>query len=342
MPKRRPVLSFIILLFMILSLSGCSIKLPKLLHKETPISNLPAEALFIDKEAIYNQTLRLLQSAKKSIYVEQAEFDDPQLIQLLISKARAGVEVRVLMDQWQKVNRATLDQLKSQNVSVQFYPAQKGQTDNVKYLVVDQNQALIYGPAWTAKDLQAHDLAVALTGKSAWKTASLFARDWEFTTTLPLNVPKTSTLPDDNIILATNANVKQQLTDQIASSTKTIWIEVTEITDPDTVQSLLDVAEKGREVRLIVDPTIASKTPVTIEKLKSKGVQIRYYPSQTPLGMQLAIFDNDTFLLSSSGWTHYSFIANHEFSITVPSPTSSAKLGELFKQDWEKSSTTIK
>ncbi len=228
--------------------------------------------------------------------------------------------------------------MKSQNVSVQFYPAQKGQIDHTKYLIVDQNLALVYGPPWTADGFLAHDLAVELSGRAAWKTATLFSNDWEFTTTFPLTVAKTSLLPEDNIVLAINANVKQQLSEQISTSTKSIWIENSEITEPDLIQALIDAAVKGRDVRLIVDQAIADKTPVTLEKLKAKGVQIRYYPSQPGLGMHLAIFDNSTFLLSSSDWTHVSFIANHEFSITVPSPTASEKLGQIFNQDWERSS----
>ena len=50
----------------------------------------------IDKDAIYNRTLSLIESAQTSIYVEQEEFDDPRLIQLLIAKTRSGVDVRIL------------------------------------------------------------------------------------------------------------------------------------------------------------------------------------------------------------------------------------------------------
>ena len=341
MSKPRFVFSILfLLLFSMLFLSGCSLKLPKLFPEPVPISDLPAEALFIDKEAIYNRTLTLIQSAQTSIYVEQAEFDDPRLVQLLLAKSRTGIDVRILLDQWQKVNRVTLDLLKSQNVSIQYYPAQKGQINNTKYLIVDQKVAMIYGPPWTADGLLAHDLAVELSGKSAWKAATLFSKDWEFTTTLPLAVPKTSPLPEDNIVLAPNAKVKQQLAEQISASTKSIWIEIPEIsenTDPDLIQALIDAAGKGRDVRLILDRTVKSQTPVTIENLKAKNITIRYFPNQTPLGMHLAIFDNSSFLLSSSNWTRYSFVANHEFSITVPSPLASTKLGDLFKQDWGKS-----
>ncbi|MHB8075235.1 phospholipase D-like domain-containing protein [Desulfosporosinus fructosivorans] len=336
MSKLRFIVSIFLLIFSMLSLSGCSLKFPNFSSEPAPISNLPPEALYVDKEAIYARTLSLIQSAQTSVYVEQAEFDDPQLIQLLLVKSQAGVEVRVLLDQWQKVNRTTLDQLKSQNVSIQYYPAQKGQINHTKYLIVDQKVAMVYGPPWTADGLLAHDLAVELSGRSAWKAATVFSKDWEFTTTSPLSVPKTSTLPDDYIVLATNAKVKEQLAEKISASITSIWIEISEISDPDLIQALVDAAAKGRDVRLILDRAVMSKSPVSLEKLTASNISIRYFPTETPLGMHLAIFDNSTFFLSSANWTRASFVTNHEFSITVPSPSASIKLGNLFMQDWEK------
>ncbi|MDP4125499.1 MAG: phosphatidylserine/phosphatidylglycerophosphate/cardiolipin synthase family protein [Bacillota bacterium] len=330
---------FLLLSFCLIALNGCSLKVPNLFPKEVPTSNLPAEALVID-DAIYSRISSLIDSAKTSIYVEQAEFDDPRLIQQLITKANSGVDVRILLDQWQKENRATLDQLKSQNspnISIQFYPAQKGQLNHTKLLIIDQKLSLINGPPWTNSGFKTHDFAVELSGKSAWKAAGIFSKDWEFTTTFSLPVTKTSPLPEDNIVLAVNANVKQQLTDLISASTKSIWVENPEITDPDLILALTTAAEKGRDVRIIGDRAVYTKTPVTLEKLQTKGVQIRYYPITPILGTHIAIFDNKSFNLSSSGWTHYSFLANHEFSITVPSPTATAKTAELFNQDWEKS-----
>lgn len=336
--RRSVFLAIVLLLFIIMVLSGCTFRIPKLLsEKKAPISNLSTQALLIDKNNIYNKTLSLIESAQSSIYVEQAVFDDPRLIQLLLTKAHSGIDVRILLDQWQKVNHATLDQLKLQNVSVQFYPAQKGQIDHTKYVVVDQKRALIFGPPWTVDGFAAHDLAVELTGRSAWKTASLFSKDWEFTTTLPLSVAKNSPLPEDNIVLATNANVKEQLSEMISGSTKTIWIEIPEITDSDLILGLTNMAAKGRDVRLILDRSTASENPDVVKLLSSKGIQVRYYPNQPTLGMHLAIFDNSSFILSSSSWTHSSFITNHEFSVTIPSPTASTKLSEMFKTDWSKS-----
>ena len=338
-------LGILVLSLIVLFISGCSIQYPNPFNKEEEIiiSDLPAEAVYIDGPAIYNETVKLINTAEKSIYVEQSEFNDPELIKLLIAKAESGVEVKILLDQWQKINRSTVTEFKNHNISVQYYPARKGQYNHAKILVVDNEQAMIYGPGWTQEEMNKHNVAVRLSGRSAWRTATVFDRDWEFTTTLSLDVPSTSDLPDDHITLATNTNVKNQVLTQIEASTESIWLELNALSEPDTVQALIDAANRGVDVRIILDAENAQDTPVTLENLTTAGITPRYYHDNTgrALGMNIGIFDQGTFVMSSSGWTYYSFVINHEFSATVPSPQASTRLVEMFTQDWQASDTVL-
>jgi cardiolipin synthase A/B len=336
---------FAVLMILSLLLSGCSLDFKRLLvkEKETPVSNLPAEALYFDGETTYNKIVDLISSAKKSIYIEQTIFSDERLIHLIIQKATAGVEVRILLDQFETSNQATLNQLKSKNISVQYYPARKGQTNAVKCLIVDTNRALIFSFPWTSEGFRAKNMAVLLSGKSVWKLAGVFNRDWQFTTTLSLGIPETTNLPDDYIVLATNTNVKQQVIEHISGSEQSVWAIVSQVTDQDTIQAFIDAANKGRDVRLILDPKIMPNNwPGTIEKLKTSGAQIRYFkasPSR-PMELNVGIFDGDTFLLSSSGWGYKSFVMNHELSITAPAPAATLQLVKQFDQEWQSSSST--
>lgn len=335
---------FPLIMILCLFLTGCSIDIKSLLVKEEdkPLSNLSAEALYFDGKTARERTIELLSSAQESIYVEQKILSDEALKKLIINKASSGVEIRILLDQFETPNKSTLNEFKSNNISVQYYPARKGQTDEVKFLIVDLKEAMIYSFPWTSEGFNSHNLAVNLTGRSVWKLANVFNRDWIFTTTLSLDIPKDTALQEDNIIIATNANVKQQILDLIQSSAKNIWVIASHVTDSDTVQAFIDAAGKGLDVKLIVDSNIMPNNyPETIKKLKNAGIQIRYYNSASnpPLDMNLGIFDSNTFLVSSSGWGYKAFVMNHEVSITVPSPLASQELITRFDQDWLKSST---
>lgn len=334
---------FLVLICITLLLSGCSFDYPQLFKKkDVPVSNLSADSLLLTNEVIYNQTVELINNAKKSVFVEQGLFTDQRLSQLLINKSKSGVDVRVLMDQFHSANKATLTDFKNNQVSAQFYPARKGQYNRFKLLVVDSSQAIVYSNYWDNASWNAANMAVSLNGKSAWRLANVYNRDWEFTTTLTLNVPETTSLDDDNITPATNANVKQQISEQITSSEKSIWVELTELTDPDTVQALTDATSKGVDVRIILDEEDAKATPVVLEKLTAAGVQVRFNQEKNnqPLGANFGIFDGKSFIFSSSGWTYYTFVINHELSITVPAPAATEKLVQKFDADWQTSSAS--
>lgn len=330
-----------IIMLLCLFLTGCSIDIKSLFvkEKEGPISNLSRESLLFDGNAVRSKTIDLINSATESIYIEQKIFADENIKNLIIKKAGTGVEIRILLDQFETPNRAVLNELKSHNISIQFYPAQKGQTNEVKFLIVDLREALVYSHPWTESGFQAANFAVHLTGRSVHKLATaVFNRDWSFTTTLALDIPKESDLPEDNITVAKNTNVKSQLFAQVKNSKESIWAIVNNVTEPETVSLFEEAAANGLDIRLIVDSSnMPTNWPSTLQKLEDSGVEIRYFKSvkDLPLGMNLAIFDGTTFLHTSSGWSYKSFVMNQELSLTVPSPTATESLIEVFDQYWQ-------
>jgi cardiolipin synthase len=240
MRKRFSLFTIIICLF----LTGCSLDIKSLFVKEEAptISNLSTESLYFDGQKAREKTKELISSAQESIYIEQKIFSDPDLKELIISKASSGVQIKILLDQFQTPNKSTLSEFKSNNISVQYYPAQKGQTNEVKILVVDLKEAMVYSFPWTEEGFASHNLAVNVTGRSAYKLATVFNKDWVFTTTLSLDIPKNSDLEEDNIIVATDANVKNQLLNQIKKSTNSIWLTASHITDQDIAQAIIERA----------------------------------------------------------------------------------------------------
>ncbi len=338
----RNRLFLIILLLISLTLSGCSLKVPHFFQKTTEaVSNLPASAILTNGQEVYQSTIQMIESAQTSIYIEQDSFSQPNLKQLLIDKAHSGVAVKILLDQWQTGNKAVLEELKSENVSIQFYPTQKGQYHHAKLLVVDNAQAIIYGPSWTEESLNSPCMAVKLTEKSAWVVAySIFLKDWKFATTLALDIPKTTTLPEDQITPAANANIKQQITQQIEKSTAQVNIEVSDLSDIDILKELTDGTDKGLGIRIILGSKASQSNSQTeiVKALRAKGIQVRYYPA--PSSRQFAVFDDRALIMSSSGWTHSTFVVNHEMGLTIPSPEATTKAAAQFENDWAASSET--
>lgn len=336
--KTKKILTLIILVFYSFVLSGCATILPFFKEKEPEqVSNLSASSILVDAAEIRSQTIQLINNAKKAIFIELSSLDDPEILNMLISRSRTGIEVRILLDQWQRENSATIKDLKNQNVSVQYYPAQKGQYQRVRYMVIDYQVAVFFGQDWTAKGFSTPSMAIKLTGDTAWTMAKSFDKDWRYTTTLSLNLPKEINLPEDNIAFVVNAGVKQQVLRLINTATSEIKIAVEQLSDPETVEALTEARKRGCKIQLIVSPSCAVATPNTIKQFKEKEIEIKYFnhPDKPPIGFNVGIFDNKTLIMTSSSWTYSSFVINHEGTLIIPSPSAVEKVKNLFENEWK-------
>ncbi|HHV64267.1 MAG TPA: phosphatidylserine/phosphatidylglycerophosphate/cardiolipin synthase family protein, partial [Peptococcaceae bacterium] len=270
------------ILFIVISslfISGCNNNLLPFFQEEKTeiVSNLTASSILLNSNEIRSQTIQLINNAKKAIFIQLSALSDQEIIDLLINKSHSGVEVRILLDQWLRDNSVTVKKLKNQNVSVQYYPAQKGQYHRVRYLVIDHQVSVFYSQDLTSKGFNAHGIAIKLTGDTAWTMAKSFKNEWEYTTTLTLNLPEKIDLPEDNITFTVNAGVKQQVLRAINSATSEIMILTEQLSDPDTVQALKEAKARGCNIQLILSPSCATATPNTIKEFQNNKIEFRYF-----------------------------------------------------------------
>lgn len=303
---------------------------------EEKISNLPASAVITGSTDIRSQTVELISNAQTAIFLQLSALDDPGIIDLIISRARAGVEVRILLDQWQRENSATLKNLKNSNISAHYYPAQKGQSQRVRYLIVDYQTALFYGIDLTAKGFESQSMAIKMTGNTVETMTKTFDKDWVYTTTMSLTLPEKMELPEENITYAQTPNVKQQLLRHLNNATAEIKVQLEQLSETDTVDAIILAKQKGCAVKLLLSPSSATATPNTIKRLTEAGIEIRYFnhPNGSALGYNAAVFDNKTLVMTSSPWTYTAFVQNHEASVSIPSAAVVEKFNSMFEQDW--------
>lgn len=321
--------------------SGCSVSTlsEKIFGKTQAQANIPADFVHIDQQDLNKVVTDMINNAKKSIYVEQYQFDRKDLMDLLASRAKQGLDVKVLIDQSARSAKDTYNYLRAHGVNVQYYPTQKGQFLKVKLLSVDGSRALIGGNDWSSNSAVDHDVALELNNKSAFTAASVFARDWKFSTAYDLNLSAPS-LPDDHILLATNANILSQVTRQIQAAKTSIKIELPQLTyPPELLTALSDFASSGKTVQVILDASQQKINQNAINELKSAGAQVRQYPAdvQHKLSAHFALFDDSVSIVGSVNWTRSSFTYNHELVVIVPSKAVGAKLSQQFEADWQKS-----
>jgi cardiolipin synthase A/B len=336
----KPFVLFSLLICTALLLSGCSISSlsTKVFGKKVE-ATLPAEFVHIDDQEYSKAVTSLIKGAKKCVYVEQFQFDRKDYIDLLVAQAKQGVEVKVLLDNSVKANKATYDYLRANGVSVQYYPTQKGQSARAKLIAVDNTRSIIAGNDWYSAASPNHDVALELDGRAGLWVAKVFSGDWSKATTNNLNVPSQTDLPDDHILLATNDNIKAVLSRQIQDSKKSIQVELTQLADTELITMLSDIAASGKQVQVILDSNWQKTNQFAIDKLKASGASVRNYPTTDTLRQfsRFAVFDGTNTVLGTANWTRSSFVSNHELAAMVPSKAVSEKLATLFKEDWQKS-----
>lgn len=338
--KYKLFLVIFLILPVLLPITGCGNFLFFNKQTEEKISNLASNAVLLDMKEIRSMTISLLQKASRAIFIELSALDDAEIIDLLINKSKEGVEIRILLDQWQRENSPTINTLKNNNISVQYYPTEKGQYHRVRYLVTDYRSAIFYGTDWTSKGFNSHSMAIVLTGDTAWKITKAFDRDWLYTTTLSLELPAEVTLPEENITFSSaSGNVKQQILRSLKAAQSEIKIITEQLSEPDTVEAIIEAKERGCDIKIILNPSCAVATPNTIKKFQEAGIDLRFFrhPADLALGMNLGIFDNSKLITTSSSWTYQAFVINHEASLTLSYPQAIPKINDLFEQEWNNS-----
>ncbi|MDR1322691.1 MAG: phosphatidylserine/phosphatidylglycerophosphate/cardiolipin synthase family protein [Gracilibacteraceae bacterium] len=329
---------FVFFLLAAVLLAGCGLWPRGAQSDETPVSSLPAEAVLTDAAVIKEETAALIRGSQTTLWAEQFIFSDPELRDLLIERAQAGVDVHILLDRWQAANQPTVEILKNNNVSVQYYPAQRGQYQRVRYMVADGTAALLYSSDWAAG--AARRMAVRLDGGAAARLARGFAADWQYTTTLSLSSPVSSAADDSQVTMSEGAALRLEVLRRIDGASREILVESIQISQEDTLNALIAARERGCVVRALLNPDVVTATPNSLERLLAAGVEVRLYQGggeETPeiMDYTFAVFDEKTLLFAASAWSHATFVINHETLATIPAPACAEKMRSLFALDWE-------
>ena len=119
----------------------------------------------------------LFQSASRSLYLEQDQFDDPALIELLCQRSLAGLDVQLIMSD-NATNQPTAARLKRQSPTLKIW-LQKQPRMHAKLVLADGCQMLIGSLNLTADSLDLRREIGLLIDKSAWieQMTSLFETD---------------------------------------------------------------------------------------------------------------------------------------------------------------------
>lgn len=334
-------------------------------NKVTPL--VDEEAAPDAAHEIFAQVEQTIKSAKTSIQVEMFNIDKKSIIDLLVSEARKGIQVQVIMDPpnegWETSRKAAIETLRKGGVDVQIYPAAEagspqakfGQLDHVKLLIVDGQKAIIGGMNWGEHSPANHDYDVAIEGPAVEKMGWLFREDWMASggtsQELP-RIPKVTARGGDMVNLVVSGldekerTVGKTIRRAIDNARKSIHAELFVLSDRPTIEALVAAKERGVDVKVILNPIEIKGNRINekaAETLKAAGVDVKWFEcnpdTKQKLHAKMAVFDDDQVIVGSANWSYAGFNTNREADVEVLSRGTASAFDKIFRNDWKTRTT---
>jgi cardiolipin synthase A/B len=333
--------------------------------------------LYTDSVKAYDALMESINNAQRSIYIGVYifEYDDvtQNIIQALIKKAKAGVEVKILLDSLGSLGfyllQGRLKKLKKAGVQIQFFmplfemPFRNyiNLRNHRKIYIFDNKKVLSGGmnlsneylgpdtgePRW-------EDILFLVEGSSVELYFEIFASDWFYASQQTLTFNADTPVDRGNTYLQIVPSGPDMHKDvlygallcAIYDAKERIWI-VTPYFVPDAslVQALIIAKHRGVDVQLItpkkshyliVDLTRSSY----MRELEEAGIKVALYEGVL-LHAKAIIFDNTSAMLGSVNIDNRSLFLNYEVATFVYSKKVITDIQEWMSQLLKNSSTGI-
>ncbi len=323
----------------------------------------------LENGAFYDVLLARIGAARQSVHFETFLWKDGQLgrrlAQALIERARAKVQVRVLLDAHgsKGVGKDVTQQMRDAGCNVRFFHKRSlrnigvfNDRDHRKIAVIDGREAFVGGhcivDSWlgNAEDHEhfadislhlhgpiVHSLQGAFSENWAGETGELFMGDDVFP---PLEAA------GDVLIHAVFAKpensaptVKILHHTVICVARKRIWIQNPYfIPEPDAIDAFGQATRRGVDVRVLMPSTSGSDNPMVqhaghrnFEKLLKCGVRLFEYP-HTLLHQKVMTVDGVWCTVGSSNFDDRSFETNDEISLSIADEALAKRLDGVFEK----------
>jgi cardiolipin synthase len=349
-----------------------NIKLPRLLynldHAVFTINN-EVEILFNGEEK-FPQLIEELKKARKKIYLEYYIFNSDdignRIIDILIEKAREGLEVKLIYDAvGSSVSRKAVRKLKKNNVKVHVYMpvffsrvAHKANYRNHRKIVIIDDLVGFMGGINVAdnyinpnkNNLFWRDTHIMIKGEAVYDLQLIFISDWFFVcgeklepnknidistvqTHIPSAVLSSDSGTSDEIIL-------KAFIGMISMAKKEILITTPYFIPTESILIILKIAAKsGVEIKILLPEKPDLRTAYyasytyLIDMLKT-GVKIYFY-TKGMMHAKSMMVDDDICTIGSANMDYRSFSLNAEANTFFINELVTGKLKDQFYKDLE-------
>jgi cardiolipin synthase A/B len=319
--------------------------------------------------AFFEVLVRRIRSARKSVHFETFLWKEgvlgQRLADALSERARAGVQVRVMLDATgsKEIGEAATRQMEEAKCKVVFFHRKSlrnigvlNDRDHRKLVVIDGREAFVGGHCivddWLgdAEDgKHVADISLGLRGPIVHTVQAAFSENWvEETGELFVGDDVFPALEPEGDVLIHAAFIKPEGSPPavkilhhtaICLARKRIWIQNPYfIPEPDAIDAFGEAVSRGVDVRVMMPSTAGSDNPMVqhaghrnFEKLLCCGVRLFEYP-HTLLHQKVMTIDDVWSAVGSSNFDDRSFETNDEITLAILDASTALRLDAVFEK----------
>lgn len=301
--------------------------------------------------------MNMINSAHQSIDLAAYQIKDPQIVDVLATRASRGIRVRLIIETNPLIhafNKAEqgphLEKLREAGVEIHtFPPTRQGKKTNghlhAKYMIVDGVKFVLCTGNFDETTFDhCRDFGVVISNNKENKEQfkflqDLFEGDWE-------NNPRATASGHPSIYLGPE-NQREQIITFIKSAQKTLWLYQQYCNDPEIANVLVDLKKKGVQIKLLMMPYPTSYDMDPNQKnqdsLAKAGVNVKLLSvkDKTYVHARSIIVDGAVALVGSANLSALSLDKNRDLSVLIKGKALET-LKKQFSNDWSKAITLEK
>jgi len=267
-----------------------------------------------------------LASAQSSIDVMVYQMGYGGVLDTITSKAKAGVEVRVILDVAQKsVNQKYMDALLAAGADVQWSDPEFTYM-HAKLILVDGSVAVISTGNYL-KSYMLKERNFVVTDRDPWdlfSLVSLFDADWK----------RVSPSLDCTRLLVSPINAKSRILSLIEGAKSTLVIESMQFADSSVKSAVAARKAAGVDVRvLLASPSWIDSNQSAAEFLSANGIPARFLSSPS-VHVKAIVADGARAYTGSENLSYTSLNKNREVGVVMTEAPAVTSIVATFEQDW--------
>lgn len=267
-------------------------------------------------------------TASKSVHVTMYLFTNTDLLNALVERHKAGVDVKVVLNKAfptsSTSNQTAYDTLKTAGVGVVWAPVSFVYTHE-KCVIIDGAVAWIMtmNATHTAVTANREYLAVDSQAADVAEAEAIFAADFAGKAWSP-----------GGVLVVSPENSRDRLVTFIGTATSTVDVEDEELSDPKIVAALTSQKDAGRTVRVVLsDSSPSSSQSAAVATLKQHKVPVVVV--HTPyIHAKAIVVDGASVFVGSENFTTGSLQFNRELGLILSIATEVKKVADALSTDF--------